>query len=226
MCLFKCLVHWDRALSNELLSEVFIHLWCLFSLMVCFCSNIWLGYHPSLFCTICRVFSVIQTGLNGHGCQNTWGKNSPVGDLPFLALSKYMRPCVGRRALRKQAPTRGVWCNGGRSGRSGYFIVWTHWWKEDCSEQHVTLHPCDGWKLIQPSMWARAGGSRQDAHVTRPMWWLFRGKPLTAERRNACNLVYFEAESVQPLAEMSVLTGSRVYCWKASAVWMWMLFLL
>ncbi len=88
MCLFKCFVHWDRALSNELLSEVFIHLWCLFSLMVCFCSNIWLGYHPSLFCTICRVFSVIQTGLNGHGWPKHMGKKQPCWGFAVFGFIK------------------------------------------------------------------------------------------------------------------------------------------
>lgn len=94
-----------------------------------------------------------------------------------------MRPCVGRRALCKPAPTRDVWCNGGRldNGGGGGIFGRGHT-GGGCSGQHVTLHPCDGWKLIQRSMWASAKGIRlTHTHVTRAMWRVFRGKPLMPE---------------------------------------------
>lgn len=88
-----------------------------------------------------------------------------------------MRPCVGRRALHKQAPTRGVWCNGGRSGRSGVFIVGTHWWRLFWT----TCHIAPLWRMkTNPAVHvSESEGQQANAHVTRPMWWLFRGKPLT-----------------------------------------------
>ncbi len=65
-------------------------------------------------------------------------------------------------------------------------------------------------------------GQQADAHVTRPMWWLFRGKPLT---RKCCNLVYFETwgpwKHAAPRWNVSP-DRSRVYCWKAPGCRLWL----
>lgn len=66
---------------------------------------------------------------------------------------------------------------------AGQDDIYSCWHGGGCSEQHVTLHPCDRGKLIQPSMWARARGSRgrrarDVAHVVA-----FQGKTSDAEGR-------------------------------------------
>lgn len=168
--------------------------------MVCFCSNIWLGLSlMSLFCPICHVFAVIQTGINGPRWPTHLGigwKNSPLGALPFLALSKYIRPCIGRRVLCKPGPTRDV-CDVMEAGQDygGVFIVGTHCCSHGggSSGQHVTLHPCDGWKLIQPPVWASAKGSRLTRTWCGPCGG-FSGENLWCQKAEVkcCNLVYLE----------------------------------
>lgn len=223
------LVHWDTWALSERFSAVFLHLWCLFSLMVCFCSNIWLGLSlMSLFCPICHVFAVIQTGINGPRWPTHLGigwKNSPVGALPFLALSKYIRQCVGRGVLCKPAPSRDV-CDVMEAGQDygGVFIVRTHCCSHGggCSGQHVTLHPCDGWKLIQPPVWASAKGSGLTRTWCRPCGG-FSGENLWCQKAEVkcCNLVYFETRGpLNPGGPRRHVTpdGFQVHCSKASAV--------
>lgn len=132
-----------------------------------------------------------------------------------------------RRALRKQAPTRGVWCNGGRSGRSGVFIV------GGGGRLFWTCHIAPLWRMkTNPAVHVSASGSRQ-MHTWRGPCGGFSGENLWCWKAEAkcCNLVYLETWGPwKRVAPCWNVTPDRfqVYCLKASAVargaWTWMVF--